>query len=353
VTFRGLPRSLGQPRLDKKKRDSGDFMTLRIAAHGWIAGAALFISACASQHEGGGSGSTWHDNPYQFGESELPLQGAPESGTAKLVFLRPADRDAPRSVANVYVGERFLSSLLPGGYVVHQTCAGAVNVAAVMDDAGLRHQGREAADASVQLDAGATYYFVVRPRGGSGAAAVERVDAARANFDGLKAQRHGISRAPRRCSATPAAAEAPAAAGPLSPPASCAVSDRTAVIASASAELEPDDLVQLRCGIETWRAAWEAGDFAAYQAQYDASALGDRAQQQAWEAQRRKRLGNADKQVSVGPISLRAMGDTVVSEFIQDYRSRQFSDHGSKQLTWKKRAAGWRIVSENFSAARR
>ena len=323
--------------------------------------AVLLLAGCASD-SGGDGAPTWNDTHEVFGEARVPAAAA---GTAKLVFLRPGSEKAG-SVANVYVSDRFLSSLLPGGYVVHQVCAGSVKVATVIDDAALRHAGRQTAERAMPIEAGGTYYFMVGSAGDRGT--LERLDAAKVNLANFKGQVHGLSRAPSsfdgmQVAATPAPvavpapvlAPKPAAPRPAAPkPAPCPYADKAPPVARASAGLGEVDVSYLRCAVETWRATWQSGDYAVYEAQYDLAAHGSKSSQRAWQDLRRKRLKNTDKQIVLGPISMSERGDIAVTEFEQDYRAKEYRDLGTKRLLWKRApgdAAGWRIVGEEFEAA--
>lgn len=330
----------------------------------------LLVTACASRPTPQGPPTrTWKNAPYVTGDSALAPQDAPAPGTAKFIFLRPAGDGKKESVTNVYFSDRFLTALMPGAYVVHQACAGDVKLAAAYDDASLRHEGKYASEKPFRTTAGETYYFVVRRKDGQGPAEITQIDASKLDLGRYKVQTHAISRAPRTCDGVQSAAAAPSApvVAPPPPPVAavvapapepagvklCDASARGSAVANTPARLNANEVEQLRCVIESWRAAWQAGDFAAYQQHYDRDGSKSVARSKGWEAQRKQRLKNTNMKIEHGTIILEETGGMVSAGFVQKYRSDQFKDDGTKVLKFRRNADGWKIVSEGFERAGR
>ncbi len=264
---------------------------------------------------------------------------------ATLIFLRPgrataAAKDAP---LNVYVNGRYLASLLPGGYVEHRNCAGTVPVAAVFDDARIRHLGQRGQAASVGIEAGKTYYFRVESAGADQQAKVTPLTVEQVSLSEYRRQSHALARAPA-CLPAAAASAVAATAVPAAPVLASAAPAATPAAAGWSAE-------QVRAPLEAWRAAWERGDYAAYQSFYAPNFKGTLASRKAWEAQRRARLNNAAKQITLDNIVLAAVaGDgSATADFQQRYQSKGFTDQGQKRLVWKLVGGMPKIVGESFT----
>ena len=131
--------------------------------------------------------------------------------------------------------------------------------------------------------------------------------------------------------AMPAAAIAPTAV-----PAAAPVSDKA--LASS---------VEKR--LNSWVEAWSRRDVAGYLSFYSRDfKTEDGRSRAAWEEQRRRRVGKSSPiSVDIDRIKTGMIGDDrAVTEFRQRYRSADYRDRVTKQLTWMREAGTWRIVRE-------
>lgn len=265
---------------------------------------------------------------------------------ATLIFLRPGSSTASAKDAplNVYVNGRYLASLLPGGYVEHRNCAGAVPVAAVFDDARIRHLGQRGQEANVNIEAGRTYYFKVEPAGAEKQAKLTALTVDQVFLGEYRRQSHAVTRAP---ACLPGAAAPSAAVAPAIVTAPVLAAAAPAVAAAPSAAVAAE---QVRAPLEGWRAAWERGDYEAYKSFYAPDFKGTLASRKAWESQRRARLNNEAKQIALDNVVVGTTSSSVTTDFRQSYQSRGFTDNGQKRLVWKTVAGELKIVSETFSA---
>lgn len=269
---------------------------------------------------------------------------------ATLIFLRPGSGSPTRASTaaadaplNVYVNGRYLASLLPGGYVEHRNCAGVVPVAAVFDDARIRHLGQRGQEANVTIDAGKTYYFKVEPVGSEKQARLTALTPDQVFLGEYRRQSHALTRAPA-CSAA-AVAAAPATAAPvLATPAVSAP-----VASAAPAASVPLAAADVRAPLESWRAAWERGDYEAYKSFYAPDFKGTLSSRAAWESQRRARLNNAAKQIALDDVAVSVSGSRVTTDFVQRYQSKGYSDNGQKRLVWQSINGELKIISESFT----
>lgn len=300
------------------------------------------------------SANSWHDDPYVYGASKISPTDAVAPGSARLIFVRPKTAAPDQPIANIYIGDRYLSSLMPGAYVVHTACAGDTRIAAIVDDAGAKHEAKYAANKPYRLVAGKSYTLVLGDRKGRGPTTLTEVDPSTVKLSDYKVQTHPVPRVPRVCQplASNEPAPAPLAAAPAATtamPVMCPVTARGSEVVKASSSLDKDSIEQLRCAIESWRASWARADFETYRAHYDPQ--GAAAQKAGWGSFRNGRLtkSNTDIHVSVGQITLADQGGLVTSEFNQTYRSKQYQDRGVKRLTWKRDGGTWTIVNEDFA----
>lgn len=298
-----------------------------------------------------------------YAPSDAPERvSAPAAGAAKMIFLRPASDRMKDVGTKVYLVDQPLGTLMPGAYIVHEACAGEVNLAATHDAASETTPIKAPDGTRFRARAGQTYYFVVRSQAEDSPAQITQIDPARLDLGRYKAQTSDSAVAPGRCDAMkPAAAMTSAApptpiasATPVPPPAAaaavptlCDAAARGAEVKAAPTSLNADDVIALRCAIESWRSAWQGGDFTAYSALYDRGVESE-ASAKDWDAQRRQRLQNRNISVELGPITLEQRKGLVAASFVQKYRSGQYRDQGSKQLIWKRSEGAWKIVSEGF-----
>lgn len=158
--------------------------------------AVLVLAGCAA------GVSTQHREVAPFAGA-LPMQAQvaqpgekPPAGatTLEVLVLRPASVGADRPV-NVYLNDRYVTSLLPAGYTRMTLCPGAAQMAAVLGDAQQRHQGRQEAAQTFEFQAGYLYMLEVQPDAGR----ASRVRLVHKNVDaeqlkGYRQQAHAVNR---------------------------------------------------------------------------------------------------------------------------------------------------------------
>ncbi len=107
---------------------------------------------------------------------------------------------------------------------------------------------------------------------------------------------------------------------------------------------------ELRACIEAWRSAWQERHIDAYLDNYAPSfAPSGGLTRQAWESQRRERIGKA-RNVSVRIEDMRFENlapESAQVSFVQHYRASNLSDRTRKTLVFARVGDGWRITRED------
>jgi ketosteroid isomerase-like protein len=106
--------------------------------------------------------------------------------------------------------------------------------------------------------------------------------------------------------------------------------------------------------IETWRAAWEGGDLAAYTEAYAPNAVQGNRRGRAAIVQHKETLWSniTPVKVELSGIFLATDSGGIKVDMHQNYNdSRGFSDRGTKTLILTPTATGWAIVREDWTAA--
>lgn len=100
--------------------------------------------------------------------------------------------------------------------------------------------------------------------------------------------------------------------------------------------------------LNDWAKAWQAGDVPRYLSFYAPDFRPSQGGLAAWQARRRTLVGKPGKiVVGLNEPQTRAVDQgTVETRFAQTYRSANFSDISTKQLTWVKRGGEWFILKE-------
>jgi ketosteroid isomerase-like protein len=141
--------------------------------------------------------------------------------------------------------------------------------------------------------------------------------------------------------AEPAAAQSAPQATPAPP--------QAAVVSQATADTSASE-EELRACIEGWRSAWQERHIDAYLDSYAPSfAPSGGLSRQAWENQRRERIGKA-RNVSVRIEDIRfenLAAESAQVSFIQLYRASNLSDRTRKTLVFARAGDGWRITRED------
>jgi len=103
--------------------------------------------------------------------------------------------------------------------------------------------------------------------------------------------------------------------------------------------------------LEAWRLAWSSKDFEAYRGLYTTDFGGGGADTVRWARERARRLAKPGAiQVDIGALIVSQPDpDTVTTVFQQNYRSKDYNDAVTKQLTWTREADQWRISDEQSS----
>lgn len=115
---------------------------------------------------------------------------------------------------------------------------------------------------------------------------------------------------------------------------------------TAEGEMAPEAAV--REALVQWASAWAARDVDAYLDHYaDDFQPPDGKTREAWQAQRRTRIGGAKEiEVTLSDVAVAIDGDRAVVEFTQDYRSDSYRSTDRKRAVMTRSAGRWRIVEE-------
>jgi hypothetical protein len=115
----------------------------------------LALVACAGPTAWPNGGRVYAD---QAAAATVP---PPSKGTARVIVFQRERADAASKPANVYLDDRYLSTVLAGAFTEQTVCAGPVRLATVVDDARTAHTGRDDKTQRVELKTGSTHYFEV------------------------------------------------------------------------------------------------------------------------------------------------------------------------------------------------
>jgi hypothetical protein len=158
---------------------------------------AATMAACAGPTAWPDSGRVYADQAATASVSQ------PADGTARVIVFQRERSDAESKPANVYLDNRYLSTVLAGAFTEQTVCAGSVQLATVVDDARLAHTGRNDNMQRVALSAGSTHYFEVISRNAS-STLLQASSEADWRHAGGKRQVHALSRVPSCKSSSPA-----------------------------------------------------------------------------------------------------------------------------------------------------
>jgi hypothetical protein len=118
--------------------------------------ALVAVAACA------GTPTAWPESGRVYADPANAASLAKLSeGSARVIVFQRERADAVPKPANVYLDDRYLSTVLPGAFTEQTVCAGLARLATVVDDASLAHTGRIDRTQRVALTAGDTHYFEV------------------------------------------------------------------------------------------------------------------------------------------------------------------------------------------------
>ena len=127
----------------------------------------------------------------------------------------------------------------------------------------------------------------------------------------------------------------------------------TAAAASPTASMTDNGAAteQVKTRLEAWRLAWSSKDFDAYRDLYRQDFAGGGSATRRWERERARRLAKPGAiSVEIGALTVSRPDDaTIVTVFQQNYRSNDYNDGVTKQLTWTREADQWRIADEQSS----
>jgi hypothetical protein len=147
------------------------------------------LAACAGP-------TAWPESGRVYGDQAISASvPQPAEGTARVIVFQRDRSDAEFKPANVYLDDRYLSTVLAGAFVEQTVCAGPVRLATVVDDARLGHAGRYDITQRVELSAGGTHYFEVTSRH-AGSTLLQASSEADWRRAGGKRQVHALSRVP-------------------------------------------------------------------------------------------------------------------------------------------------------------
>ncbi|WP_227818120.1 TolC family protein [Nitrogeniibacter aestuarii] len=121
--------------------------------------------------------------------------------------------------------------------------------------------------------------------------------------------------------------------------------------ADTPSRVDTPDTERVKTLLEAWRLAWSSKDYDAYRGLYltEFGGGGDATRQ--WERERERRLAKPGAiDVEIGALTVsRPDASTIVTVFQQNYRSNDYNDAVTKQLTWTREADQWRIADEQSS----
>ena len=100
--------------------------------------------------------------------------------------------------------------------------------------------------------------------------------------------------------------------------------------------------------VEAWARDWASGDFARYSSHYhDDFAPAEHATRASWAIERKRRLSRTGITVEFDQLHATGLPDgRFVTRFRQRYDSPTYNDEVTKELTWARAGARWKIVSE-------
>jgi hypothetical protein len=158
---------------------------------------AASMVACAGPTAWPESGRVYAD---QATAASVPQ---PTDGTARVIVFQRERSDAETKPTNVYLDDRYLSTVLAGAFTEQTVCAGSARLATVVDDARTAHTGRSDNTHRVSLSAGSTHYFELISRNASSTLLQASSEANWRAADG-KRQVHALSRVASCKSSSPA-----------------------------------------------------------------------------------------------------------------------------------------------------
>lgn len=104
----------------------------------------------------------------------------------------------------------------------------------------------------------------------------------------------------------------------------------------------------IEAAVARWAKAWSARDVDAYLAAYASDYTADGLSRNAWEAQRRVRVGGPRfVDVQLSDLTVDQQGDTATATFRQAYRSDRFSSTVTKTLKLVQKNGQWLITEED------
>lgn len=104
----------------------------------------------------------------------------------------------------------------------------------------------------------------------------------------------------------------------------------------------------IEAAVTRWAKAWSARDVDAYLAAYASDYTADGLSRNAWEAQRRVRVGGPRfVDVQLSDLTVDQQGDTATATFRQAYRSDRFSSTVTKTLKLVQKNGQWLITEED------
>jgi len=117
-----------------------------------------------------------------------------------------------------------------------------------------------------------------------------------------------------------------------------------------SSEVNADLRGEIASRLDQYISVWNAGDISAYLSFYTPShSPVNTLDYEEWQSQRRARVRpDRDIKITVSDLRIRQQADgDVTTEFVQDYRSRYYSDTSRKRLSWIQNIDGnWTIHHE-------
>ncbi len=154
-----------------------------------VGGCSTTDGSVTASSAGLGAHPRWDNTARVYGAAPQALANSGHQAT--VVVFRDGDAQHARPI-NVYINGRFHSALLPQGHTRKQTCTGVNLLAAVYDDAALRHTGQQGLAHHLPMDSGQVYVFKVQQR--NGRAELQRSSLQEFSASNTREQVHAVSR---------------------------------------------------------------------------------------------------------------------------------------------------------------
>ena len=117
--------------------------------------------------------------------------------------------------------------------------------------------------------------------------------------------------------------------------------------ADPKASVDPTSLVTTQ--LSSWLEAWENQDVGSYLSFYSKQFKSPKGNRSRWEALRHRALkANANLTIQASNLQISQSEEIIELNFIQTFKSDNYSDVGIKELVWSKNGNDWKILKETW-----